>query len=458
MLMAICALLVVAPPAALALNMGLSLLLGYRPSERRLALSTQATVVLSSIAAATLLINMLLTDQVQYTLDIGRWVDLPVEHFHFSVKFLFDRLSIPFVILSLVLCGVISAFANRYLHRDEGYTRFFLFFVIFLLGIVVTSVAGTIETMFLGWELVGLSSALLVAFFHNRVNPVANGLRVWTIYRFADGAFLFAALVLHHLTGGGDLNLMMGSKPWPESACVLDSSHALIVGLLLLVAAAGKSALVPFSGWLPRAMEGPTPSSAIFYGALSVHLGAYLLLRVGPMLEQSPTLQWIIIALGGITAVYAGLVGRVQTDVKSALAFASLLQVSIIVVEIGFGLRYLALIHIIGHASMRSLQLLRAPSLLRDHRRLEDNIGYMERTKETTRSDSALTPLRIWRYRFAMERGYLDTILDDWIATPFLRLFRWFDGLERRVVKFLSIGGGRAVAKKPSESDEMEAS
>ncbi len=457
MMMHVCALLVVAAPAALALNMGLSLLFGYRLSERRLALTTQVAVSLSAIAATTLLINMLMTDQVQYTLDLGHWVDLPVEHFHFTLKFLFDRLSIPFVILSLLLCGVISAFANRYLHRDEGYTRFFLFFVIFLLGMVVTSVAGTIETMFLGWELVGLSSALLVAFFHNRVNPVANGLRVWTIYRFADGAFLFAALVLHHLTGGGDLNLMMGSQPWPESGCDIGSTHALIAGLLLLVAAAGKSALIPFSGWLPRAMEGPTPSSAIFYGALSVHLGAYLLLRVGPMLEQSPTLQWTIIALGGITAIYAALVGRVQTDVKSALAFASLLQVSIIVMEIGFGLRYVALIHIIGHASMRSLQLLRAPSLLRDHRRLEDNIGYSERIKLASRPDAAPTRLRIWRYRFAMERGYLDTILDEWIAAPFLKIFRTFDRLERQLVMCLSVGNRKQAAKHVSETDEMEA-
>jgi NADH-quinone oxidoreductase subunit L len=458
MMMYVCALTVVVAPAALALITGLSLLLGYRLSERGLAWLTQGMVSLASVAAAMLLIQMLLTGQVEYMLELGRWVDLPIEHFHFTFKFLFDRLSISFVILSLLLCGVISAFANRYLHRDEGYARFFLFYVIFLLGMVVTSVAGTIETMFLGWELVGLSSALLVAFFHNRVNPVANGLRVWTIYRLADGAFLLAALVLHHLTGGGDLNLMMGSKPWPENACALDSSQAFIVGLLLLVVASGKSALVPFSGWLPRAMEGPTPSSAIFYGALSVHLGAYLLLRVGPMLEQSPALQWTIIALGGITAAYAGLVGRVQTDVKSALAFASLLQVSIIVMEIGFGLRYLALVHIIGHASMRSLQMLRAPSLLHDYRRLEDNIGYLERVHQSTIPNPNPSAFRIWRYRFAMERGYLDSLLDEWIATPFQKTFRWFDGLERRLVNFLSVDERRQAAKRVSETDEMEAS
>jgi NADH-quinone oxidoreductase subunit L len=451
-MMYFCGLTVVVAPALLALITGLSLLFGYRLTERSLSRLTQSLVSVATLAAVTLLVKLLVSDQIQYTLELGRWVDLPVEHFHFTFKFLFDRLSIPFVILSLVLCGIIGAFASRYLHRDEGYSRFFLFYVIFMLGMVLTSVAGTIETMFLGWELVGLSSALLVAFFHNRVNPVANGLRVWTIYRFADGAFLLAALVLHHLTGGGELDLMMGNKTWPENACLIEPAQALIVGLLLLVVAAGKSALVPFSGWLPRAMEGPTPSSAIFYGALSVHLGAYLLLRVGPMLEQSLALQWIIIALGGITVLYAGLVGRVQTDVKSALAFASLLQVSIIVVEIGFGLRYIALIHIIGHASMRSLQLLRAPSLLRDFRRLEDNLGQPQSFSSVVGPSKPLSRFRHWQYRFAMERGYLDTILDEWIAAPFLSIFRRFDKLERWWVRCLS------SSAKIENQDEAKAS
>ncbi len=226
MMMYVCGLTVVIAPALLAVITGGSLLLGYRLSERSLGRLTQVLVSCATLAATLLLITMLLTDQVQYTLQLGRWVDLPSEHFHFTFKFLFDRLSIPFVILSLALCGIIGAFASRYLHRDEGYARFFLFYVIFMLGMVLSSIAGTIETMFLGWELVGLSSALLVAFFQNRVNPVANGLRVWTIYRFADGAFLLAALALHHLTGGGDLDLMMGRQPWPENACALEPSQA----------------------------------------------------------------------------------------------------------------------------------------------------------------------------------------------------------------------------------------
>lgn len=432
---------VVLGPALLVLSLGLSLLLGSPPGERRIAWLTQLLVSAAFTAAASLWGVMFLHDESQFTLELGNWAALPVEHFHFKIKFLFDQLSIPFVILSLALCGIIGAFASRYLHRDQGYTRFFLLYAIFTFGMVLSAVAGTIETLFLGWEMVGLSSALLVAFFQTRANPVTNGLRVWSIYRFADGAFLLAALVLHHLTGGGDLDLLLGDAAWPVSSCPISPRHALIVGVLLLIAAAGKSALVPFSGWLPRAMEGPTPSSAIFYGALSVHLGAYLLLRVGPMLDQSLVLQGLVVLLGMVTAIYAAMAVNIQTDIKSGLAFASLLQVSIIVIEIGLGLRYIALIHIIGHASMRTLQLLRAPSLLRDHRSLEDNLGSPMSQSAGTHPSHPLAPFRLWCYRTALERGYFDTVLDEWIAGPFSRLFYQFDRWERAWSQW--IGGTR---------------
>src|SRR6185436_17675360 len=121
---------------------------------------------------------------------------------------------------------------------------------------------------------------------------------------------------------------------WPEGHVEkITAYQALLVGFLLLIAAAGKSALIPFSGWLPRAMEGPTPSSAIFYGALSVHLGAFLLMRFSPLFALSPLLQWLTVAAGLSTACFAALTGRVQTDVKCALTYASLTQVGLIVAE-----------------------------------------------------------------------------------------------------------------------------
>jgi NAD(P)H-quinone oxidoreductase subunit 5 len=374
-----------------------------------------------------------------YTLGLEDW--LRTDDYHFSVELLFDALSLPFVLLAFVLCAVIAAFASRYMHREPGYNRFFVLYALFVAGMALTALAGTIEVLFAGWELVGLSSAFLVAFFQERPMPVRNGLRVWTVYRFSDAAFLLAAVVLHHMTGQGDFNVVLGSSPWPAGHAALSESQALIVGLLLLVAAAGKSALIPFSGWLPRAMEGPTPSSAVFYGAISVHLGAFLLLRVSPILEVSALLRGVVVALGLLTAGYATLAGRVQTDIKTALSFASLTQVGLIVAEIGLGLRYLALAHLIGHACLRTLQFLRAPTLLHDYHSLENALGSdLPRTSGLWRT---LLPdsLRLWCYRFALERGYLDAWLTDYLTRPFLRLFQWCDAVEHGWTRFLS--GGR---------------
>lgn len=442
------ALLAVAMPAILLIVVGGSCLI-YRPlGERAIAFVTQWIVVSGLAASITVLLAMLIGGSRHVAIDIGNWVFLPGHHseirgpgspFHFHLKLVFDRLSVPFIILSYLLCGIVGAFASRYLHREPGFRRFFLSFALFLLGMVVTSAAGTIEVLFFGWELVGLSSALLVAFFHERITPVRNGLRIWAIYRLADASFLAAAVVLHHLAGQGEFDRMIAAGTWPfNEPSLLSSSQALIVGLLLVIAAAGKSALIPFSGWLSRAMEGPTPSSAIFYGALSVHLGAFLLLRISPLLDQSWMLSALVVVLGLATAFAAAVIAQGQADIKGSLAFASLTQVGIIVAEIGFGLRYIALIHIIGHAFLRTMQLLRAPTLLHDYHTLENAIG--DHLQHPPSLLAKLTPESIRRgcYRFAFERGGFDNFLDKWIVTPFWRFWTCLDSWERAWTGFLA--------------------
>lgn len=425
-------------PAALFGLLGITALAGHPLSERITSRCTEATVVAGLLASTLILFLMLAFGSRHVPVDFGNLVVIPQQHFHFHLKFVFDRLSVPFLILSYALVGSVGAFANRYLHREQGYQRFFLFYAMFLLGMVLASLAGTIETLFLGWELVGLSSALLVAYFHERPSPVLNGQRVWSVYRVADAAFLIAAVAMHHVTGEGDFNRLMGMGPWPAGQAALSSSQALLIGLLLLAAAAGKSALIPFSGWLPRAMEGPTPSSAVFYGALSVHLGALLLLRVSPLLDQSYILSAAVVVLGLASALFGALTARVQSDVKSALAYASLTQVGIITAEIGFGLRYIALIHIIGHACLRTLQLLRAPTLLRDYRGIENAIG-SHLPLERNRWDTWLSPqMRLRLYRLSFERGYFDSLLDAYVVHPFVAVFSWCDRTERRWTDFLS--------------------
>lgn len=439
----------VASPTVLVVVLGLAALVDRPWSERAIGRWGQCVTVTGLLSSVCLLIVMLAFGTRIEPVDFGTWISVP--NYEFTIKFVFDRLSVPLVILSFMLCGTIGAFANRYMHREHGFSRFFALYSLFLLGMTITSLAGTIETLFTGWELVGLSSALLVAFYHERPAPCRNGLRVWIVYRISDAALLIASILLHHLRGHGEFSEFLGGGPWPYGHSLLAAKHVLPLGLLLIVAAAGKSALVPFSGWLPRAMEGPTPSSAVFYGALSVHLGAFLLLRFSPMMEaQATILGIVIIALGGITAVFAAFACRVQTDIKCALSFASLTQVGIIVVEIGIGLyvpffRYIALFHILGHACMRTLQFVRAPTLLHDYRVLENALGehISHPTGRLTERFSDRVKLQL--YRLALERGYLDKILNDYVVKPFLAVLLACDRAERAWIEWLS------GAAKPTE-------
>jgi NADH-quinone oxidoreductase subunit L len=465
-------LVVVIAPFVLTAVLGVLSLFSQPLDEVRSARLVEAAIVSGLLMAIAVLASMLILGTRHIAVDLGDWVAVSDEY-HFGIKFVFDRLSVPFVILSFVLSGTIGAFASRYMHRERGYNRFFMLYAIFVLGMVVTSLAGTIETLFAGWEMVGLSSALLVGFYQERPAPSRNALWVWCVYRVSDAALLLAAVTMHRLRGEGDFDGLLGAA-WPEAQSYVTSSQALLVGLLLVVAAAAKSALVPFSGWLPRAMEGPTPSSAVFYGALSVHLGAFLLLRTSPLLERSIVLVLLIIALGVLTALFAYLVGSVQTDIKSALSFASLSQVGIIVTEIGVAglagwlaaqfpvsigpgaaraavwLRYAALVHFLGHACLRTLQFLRAPTLLHDYHLLENAIG-----EHLPRSPLQLAGLadgdaEARFYRFASERGYLDAALLAYIVAPVVSAFRWCDSIERLWTDWLSGGASR-------ESDQVKA-
>jgi NAD(P)H-quinone oxidoreductase subunit 5 len=349
-----------------------------------------------------------------------------------AIEFLLDGMSLAFATLTAAIAGVVSAFSNRYLHREPGYNRYFVLFAMFVTGMLLVALAGNVEVLFAGWELVGLSSALLVAFFHERPAPVANALRVFSVYRISDAAMLSAAVLLHHVAGSGSLSLLFGNADTSATAG-LSTTNATVIALLLVVAAAGKSALLPFSGWLPRAMEGPTPSSAVYYGSLSIHAGCFLLLRAGPLLEQATPVRVLAGAIGLATALFSTLVTRVQSDVKSSLAYASLTQVGIIVVEIALGLYTIAFLHLAGHACFRLLQFLSAPNVLHDLHGLESAAG--ERIEPTAARFELMIPegLRRQLYLVALERGFLDAILDRVIIEPFHRV----TGLMARLDAFL---------------------
>jgi NADH:ubiquinone oxidoreductase subunit 5 (subunit L)/multisubunit Na+/H+ antiporter MnhA subunit len=405
-------------PGVVFLLFALVWLAGWVPSERTLSVVTGLTFSASIFALALIVWRLGSTGAASVTVTFGTW--FTVHDYHFPLVLLADRLSLPFLGMTVVLSGLIGQFSATYLHRDRGFLRFFLLLHLFAFGSLLAFSAGSFDLLVGGWEIVGITSVLLIAFFLQRPAPVENGLRVFAVYRACDIGLLVAVFAMHHWAG---------TASFADGLPALAGTHAVTVCLLLLLAAAGKAAQVPFSGWLPRAMEGPTPSSAIFYGAISIHAGAYLLLRVQPWLIQSRLASSLVIAVGLITAIHGAIVGRASADAKTSLAYASLTQVGLIFVEIGLGWKWIAIAHILGHATVRTLQFLRAPSMLHDYHQMHSAIGG-EISPGKTVEDLLSEPVRLWLYRWALDRGHLDTILDRFVIDPLLRVSKLFAELD----------------------------
>jgi NAD(P)H-quinone oxidoreductase subunit 5 len=409
-------------PAVLLAFLGCASLLNRPLPERWTGALAGGSMATACAALSAALVVYGITGTGTQLVSYGAWSASHEDGIAF--EFLIDRLSLAFAALSAAIVGVVSAFSYRYLHREPGYNRYFVLLALFVLGILLVALAGNVKVLFIGWEFVGLSSALLVAFFHERPAPVSNALRVFAVYRISDAAMLSAAVLLRHLAGTDSLALLF-SGGGTTAAFGLTGPDATMIAVLLVVAVAGKSALLPFSSWLPRAMEGPTPSSAVYYGSLSIHAGCFLLLRAGPLLEQAPVARLLAGGLGVATALFAGIATRVQSDVKSSLAYAALTQVGIIVVEIALGWYTIAFVHLVGHACLRLLQFLSAPNVLHDLHGMEQAMGG-DRPSASGGYFEALAPDHLRRRLFllALERGFLDSLLDRIVVEPFTRFAR----------------------------------
>lgn len=286
------------------------------------------------------------------------------DNYEFFIDFLVDKLTLVFAFLGASLSFLITIYSRYYLHREEGYKRFFNTILFFNLGYTLIIFSGNMETLFIGWEILGVSSFLLIAFYRERLLPVKNALKVFSVYRIGDIGIILAMWLLHHLWHANVTFMEMNAQVSMNHHLSNASGIGLLIAFLFYISAAAKSAQLPFSSWLPRAMEGPTPSSAIFYGSMSVHIGAFLMLRTMHFWEQQEVFKIFLIAAGLLTALIASAISRVQSSIKSQIAYASIAQIGLIFVEIAFGWDNLALTHILGNAFLRTYQLLISPSIV----------------------------------------------------------------------------------------------
>ncbi len=354
---------------------------------------------------------------------------------HLPLSFSLDALSLGFGAVVGFIALVTLKFSANYMHREAGFHRFFLGMNLFAAGMLLIVLAGNAALAFVGWELAGVSSWMLIGYAYERDTATLNAQRAFLTNRIGDAGFIL---------GLGLAYLWIGAVGWHELAAGAARLPTLYVGLLVLgfvAAALAKSAQVPFSPWIARALEGPTPSSAIFYGAVMVHAGVYLLIRLEPLLREAPGVMALVAVLGLATALYGWLVGYVQTDVKSGLLFATLTQVGLMVLACGLGLFQVAAWHMALHAIWRSWQFLAAPS-------------YMHLLDAPTPPAPAWLRARPRLYTAALQRFWLEGLGDRLLTRPTQALARDMRAIDENVVSRLV---GMPEAQRAAALIEKEA-
>lgn len=298
------------------------------------------------------------------TLNVKDIVIYKDDGYEFFIDFAFDKITAVYFFVGAVLTFLVTLYSRYYLHRESGYKRFFNTILLFYLGYNITIFSGNLETLFIGWEILGISSFLLIAFYRDRYIPVKNAVKVFSIYRIGDVGLILAMWMSHHLWHENITFISLNNAELVSEHLQKHTLVGVFISLMILIAAAAKSAQLPFSSWLPRAMEGPTPSSAIFYGSLSVHVGVFILLRTFPFWEHQLSVRILIGCLGLLTSWVATGIARVQSSIKSQIAYSSIAQIGLIFIEVAAGLEILALFHFAGNAFLRTYQLLVSPSVV----------------------------------------------------------------------------------------------
>ena len=429
---------VVLAPLVASVAAGSRLLLGDSwPAERGVATLLRLGLVSSLVASLHIAAahGGVWQPAVRGEVDFGSWI--AIGNYEIPAVFYIDIVAVVFSLLGAVLTALVARFSETYLHKDPGFFRFYVLLGLFAAGTQLLAFAGALDLFFAGWEAIGIASTLFIGFFHERAEPVRSAVRAFVTYRMCDVGFLIAIVLAHELLGSTRLSELGRADQLPGVAVTL-------LGLLLLLAAFGKSAQLPFSGWLVRAMEGPTPSSALFYGGVSIHAGLYLLLRTSPVLEAAPVAAAFGAVVGLATAAYASAVVRTQADAKGGLAQATLAQTGLILAEICLGLTTLALVHLVSHALLRVWQYLRAPNMLHDAHHHAHHDGHAAGPPVLA---GARTSRRL--YLGQLHRFRLDDRLDAAVA-PVIGLARLLQRLDER---YLARALGRDAQTAGDEHD-----
>jgi len=295
-------------------------------------------------------------NNIPVSIQVFRWIDS--ESLNVSWGFHFDSLTVSMLIPVLIVSSLVHIYSIGYMSHDPHNQRFFSYLSLFTFMMIILVTANNFLLMFVGWEGVGICSYLLVCFWFTRIAANQSSLSAFLTNRVGDCFLTIGMFAILWSFGNIDYSTVFSLAPYINEKVVT------IIGICLLIGAMAKSSQVGLHVWLPMAMEGPTPVSALIHAATMVTAGVYLLMRTSPLIEYSSTVLMLCLCLGAVTTVFSSLIGLFQQDIKKVIAYSTMSQLGMMVIAVGLSCYNIALFHLINHAFYKGLLFLGAGAVI----------------------------------------------------------------------------------------------
>ncbi|MBN9245382.1 MAG: NADH-quinone oxidoreductase subunit L [Mesorhizobium sp.] len=347
--------------------------LGAKASE----FITSGLLVISAVLSWIAFFTVAFGSGEVFTVPVLRWIQSGGIDTSWALRI--DTLTVVMLVVVNTVSSLVHIYSIGYMHHDPNRPRFFAYLSLFTFAMLMLVTADNLIQMFFGWEGVGLASYLLIGFWYKKPSANAAAIKAFVVNRIGDFGFILGIFGVFVLFGSVNLTTIFANaatylpaQGTPEGATVLTFlGHALdkgaamtVVCLLLFMGAMGKSAQVPLHTWLPDAMEGPTPVSALIHAATMVTAGVFMLARLSPLFELSHTALTVVTFIGAITAFFAATVGLVQNDIKRVIAYSTCSQLGYMFVALGVGAYGAAIFHLFTHAFFKALLFLGSGSVI----------------------------------------------------------------------------------------------
>jgi NADH-quinone oxidoreductase subunit L len=336
---------------------GVLALFGTRLSHRVTALLGTASVGLSSLVAILVAGAFLRSTPDTHSWVQSLWTWMSVGDFRPEVAFYYDPVALIMTLVITFVSFLIHLYSVEYMRGDEGFSRFFAYMNLFVAAMLILVLANNLLVLYVGWEGVGLCSFLLIGFWYKDPANVRAANKAFLVTRIGDTAFAIGLFLIATQLGTLDIQELMrrATVQWPAGSGIAITAAALLLG-----GAVGKSAQLPLQTWLPDAMAGPTPTSALIHAATMVTAGVYLIARTNVLFTLAPPVQFAVALIGGATMLMAAFSAIVQHDIKRVLAYSTMSQIGYMFMALGLGAWSAALFHFMTHAFFKALLFLAA--------------------------------------------------------------------------------------------------